>query len=66
MGGRDPSSGAGVNKLMAPFRCGVEKPNMNGTFRAAYRGIHKRIIRMGMKMLELSEITASINSMISS
>jgi hypothetical protein len=59
MGGGNPSSGAAVNKFIAPFRCGVEKTNMNGTARATYRGVHKRIIGMRMKMLELSEITAS-------
>jgi hypothetical protein len=59
MGGVNPSSGARINKLIAPFRCGVEKTNMNGTTRATYRGVHKRIIRMRMKMLKLSEITAS-------
>ena len=59
MGGGNPSSGAGVNKFIAPFRYGVEKPNMNGTARATYGGVHKRIIGMGMKMLKLSEITAS-------
>jgi hypothetical protein len=59
MGGGNPSSGAGVNKIIAPFRRGVEKTNMNGTARATYRGVDKRIVRMGMKMLELPEITAS-------
>lgn len=59
MGGRNPSSNAGVNKLIAPFRYGVEKPNMNRTARATYRGVHKRIIGMGMKMLELLEIAVS-------
>jgi hypothetical protein len=59
MGGGDPSSGAGFNKLIAPFRCSIEKPYMNRTVRATYRGVHKRIIWMGMKMLKLSEITAS-------
>ena len=59
MGTWNPSSDAGVNKLIAPFRYGVEKPNMNGTARATYSGVHKRIIRMGMKMFEFSEITAS-------
>ena len=59
VGGGNPSSGAGVNKLIAPFGRGVEKPNMNRTARATYRGVHKRIIGMRMKMLEFSEITVS-------
>jgi len=59
MGAGNPSSGAGINKLTAPFSCGVEKPNMNRTLRATHRGVHKRIIRVGMKMLKLPEITAS-------
>ena len=59
VGSGNPGSGAGVKKLIAPFRYGVEKPNVNRTARTTYRGIHKRIIGMGMKMLELSEITAS-------
>ena len=59
MRGGNPGSGTGVNKLIAPFRCGIEKPNMNGTVRATYKGVHKRTIGMAMKMLKLSEITAS-------
>ena len=59
MGAANPSGNAGVNKFAAPFSYGIEKPNMNGTGRAVLRGVHKRIIRMGMKMLELPEITTS-------
>ena len=59
MGRRNPSSGTGIKKLIAPFRYGVEKPDMDRTARATYRGVHKRIIGMRMKMLELSKITAS-------
>jgi hypothetical protein len=59
MSGGNASSGAGVNKVIAPFRYGVKEPHMNRTARATYSRIHKGIIGMGMKMLELSEITVS-------
>jgi hypothetical protein len=59
MGAGNSGRDAGVNKLTAPFSYGTEKPDMNRTVRAMHRGVYKRIVRVGMEMLKLSEIAVS-------